>query len=179
MTRSDISAVILAVSPFVLTVVAIIRARRHRIDGADATLAYPEGAGKPILAVCAVLMLGLVLFVISLHPPRTLSDHLGLLGITTVTAAAVCVTFNKRLAVVGGLLIDISSIGRRRELPIIGPAIYRKTLFGWRLALGTPGVFVPGHRLMGDTDEARRAVDDFKELVMGRAEQMVERQVDR
>jgi hypothetical protein len=32
---------------------------------------------------------------------------------------------------------------------------------------------------MGDTDEARRAVDDFKELVMGRAEQMVERQVDR
>ena len=178
-TRSDISAVILAMSPFVLTVIAIIRARRHRIDGADATLAYPEGAGKPIMAVCAVLMLGLVLFVISLHPPRTLSDHLSLLGITTATAAGVCVTYNKRLAVVGGRLVDISSLGRLRELPIVGPAIYRKTLFGWRLALGMLDVFVPGYWLMGDTDDARRAVDDFKELVMGRAERMIERQADR
>jgi hypothetical protein len=159
----------IAVVPLLLTVGACLRARRNQVAQAEAALESPLWS-MVFTATGAVMMLGMIVFAMSLHPPTNVLEGLGYFGVLVLTAIAASVVCNKRLVVVGDRLIDISMTGRRREMVLSGPVRFDPVLFGWRLQIGQQSMFMPGYWLMGDTDTSRREVDVFKEFVMTRAE---------
>lgn len=161
------------VVPLLATFFACMRSQRNRVVKADAVL-ESQGWSMVGMVVCSVLLLLLFIVATILHAPKGLFEHLLLLSMLLLLAIGVCATCNKRLAVIGQRLIDVSMTGRRREFALSGPVQFDNVLFGWRLRLtdtaGARSVFIPGSWLMGDTDAIRQQLDDFKEFVMTRAE---------
>ncbi len=173
MNATAITMMLTVVVPVLATVLACMRARRNRVAPADAVLESPRWS-MVVMMTCSVVLLVMFVAAMIFDAPDGLFEHLLLLSMLALIAVGVCVVCNKRLAVVGQRIIDVSMAGSRRESALSGPVQFDNVLFGWRLRLtdaaGARSMFIPGHWLMGDTDDIRQRVDEFKEFVMARAE---------
>lgn len=176
MRTAELVVISLAVAPVLLTVGACLRARRNRVALAESVLESPRWSVVGT-SVCALVMLVLVVIAMSLHPPSSTLDYLSFIAILVATAVGASVVCNKRLVVIGNRIIDVSMTGRRRELVLSDPARFEPVPLGWRLRMGQQSVFIPGYRLMGDTESSVRQVDVFKEFVIARAERSVSQAV--
>ena len=172
MNTTILAVISLAGLPLLATAGAYLRARHHHVAPADAVLESPRWS-VAFTSVGAVSMYAMVIFAMSLHPPKNFFDCLGYLGILLPTAIVASVVCNKRLAIVGKKLIDVSFTGRRSELMLMNPVRFHRVPFGWRLRSGAQSAFVPGYWLMGETESIRREIDAFKELLMARADLVV------
>ena len=169
MSTTDVVVVaLLSIVPVLATLCAIGRARQNRVETAEAVL-ESRRSEKVLTATGAVMMLFLVTAAMIMHPPNNAGECLSFLGILVPTAAALTVVCNKRLAVVGQRLIDVTMTGRRSEFTLTQPWHFRRVPFGWQLRTGTDAVFIPGYWLMGDGDSVRREIDAFKELLLNRS----------
>jgi len=169
MSTTDVVVVSLILSvPVLSTLYAIARARQNRVETAEAVLETPRSE-KVFMATCAVMMLFMVTAAMVMHPPKNVGGCLSYLGILVPTAAGLAVVCNKRLALVGQRLIDVTMTGRRSEVTLAQPWRFHRVPLGWQLRTGTDAVFIPGYWLMGDGNSVRREIDAFKELMIARS----------
>lgn len=159
--------IFLAIYALVLAYAFTARARAARVEGAERCIEFSPTCKWVARGIGSVLYL-FGAATLYFQPPQTdlirtllmVSAWMWLFGLSFV--------LNKRVVIVGRRVIDVSSTGRRRELPISTPVRFDAAWFGEHLHLRANDVFLPGAWIGGGTRAAREARAAFRSLVLER-----------
>ncbi len=143
-------------------------ARRHRSESVEAVIEFPARTKAAVRIVAgAVYLVGVgALFY---YRPQMPGYQLIVAIVALGWMSVVSFVLNKRVALAGRRVIDISFNGRHRELPIAAPVRYEPAWSGEFLHLRARDVFLPGSSMDGGTPAARVVREKFNALLMARA----------
>jgi hypothetical protein len=145
------------------------RADRYRSQSAELAIEFSARARAAARIVGGVAYL-IGVCALCLHPPQSPGQKLVGLIVLVAWASGVSFVLNKRIALTGRCVIDVSFTARRRELPIRAPVRFEPTAFGEHLHLRASDVFLPGTWMNHGSQGAREIRERFRAQVFARAD---------
>ena len=160
-------SLIAAFVALLVVVQAATNAREHRLGEVELSIEFSRRTRLAAVAIGgAIFIAGVVAAYLS--PPDTPQHYLLVLVLFSSLTIGVSFVLNKRVALHGRLVMDVSFMGRRRDVPIASPVRFEPTWFGERLYLRSHDLFVPGSWMSGYTRAAGAIREKFKSEVMSR-----------
>lgn len=144
------------------------RASRHRTEAAEIAIEFSSRAKVAATIIGGVAYL-IGSYALYFHPPQTPVQQLMIFSALAAWAFGVSFVLNKRIALAGRCVIDISWMARRRELSIRAPVRFERAAFGEHLHLRASDLFLPGPWMDSRTQAAFEIRERFKAQVIARA----------
>jgi hypothetical protein len=161
-------SLIAAFVALLVVVQAATNARENRLGEVELSMEFSRYARLAAVAIGgAMYIAGVVVF--RRVPPETPQHYLFVLVFLSSLTIGVSFVLNKRVALHGRSVIDVSFMGRRRAVLISSPVRFESTWLGERLYLRAYDLFVPGSWMSGYTEAAGAIREKFKAEIMSRA----------
>ena len=160
--------VLVAVLALIVVIDAAIKARRYRSESVEIAIEFSRRT-KTLGGIIggALYLVG----VGAIHHHQSLTPIMISVGVILLTAwgTGLSFVFNKRVELIGRRVIDISFIGRRRELPVSAPVRFDSVWHGEFLHLRAADIYLPGPWMDIGTKAAYETLERFKAQVIARA----------